>query len=474
MTSPTNPLVAERVDSTGWYSGVGIAESIAELVHGVESGSWVEGTIGGVGTSLEALGTVVDPLGSVASWGVAWLIEHVGPLSSALEWLAGDPDQIAAYAMTWRNVAGHAEAQASGLREAVWHDVPDWAGPSADAYRDHAAAHLGALLGLGQAAGGIGTLVEGAGLLVSLVREMVRDLIADFVAVLAVRLPLWLAQEGLTFGLATPVVVAQVGALAAKWAARISRLLLALVDSLRRLLPILRRLDDLIGDLTRLLRGLERTSSWDRGGHALPRRPDRDGDRRPDGLDPDGDGNGRLDDLDGDGLPDIPPPVRDGPVLPTGPMDPGMRYETDPQRFPFHGKSVKYLTEAEREEHRLFVRDGLIYRTDGELFDSRGSATFWGGHDSDKAIFVMDEYGNIYASKFQARGEFHHSSLLAGGPVAGAGELHVEDGRLIGVTDNSGHYLPTRQMTLRVATRLADQGVSMDGVDFVLDAPAGT
>jgi hypothetical protein len=472
MTSPTNPLVAERVDSTGWYSGVGIAESIADLVHGVESGSWIEGTIGGIGTSLEALGTIVDPLGSVASWGVAWLIEHVGPLSSALEWLAGDPDQIAAFALTWRNVAGHAQAQAGGLREAVWHDVPDWVGPSADAYRDHAAATLGALLGLGSAASGIGTVVEGAGLLVALVREMVRDLIADFVAVLAVRLPLWLAQEGLTFGLATPLVVAQVGALAAKWAARISRLLLALVNSLRRLLPILRRLDELIGNLTTLLRGLERTSTWDRGGHRLPRARDRDGDHRPDGLDPDGDGDGRLDDLDGDGRVDIPPPIRDGPTLPTKPMDPSMRYETDPERLPFHGKAVKYLTDAEREEYRLFVRDGLIYRTDGELFDSRGSATFWGGRDSDRAIFVMDENGNLYASKFQASGEFHHSSLVAGGPVAGAGELHVEDGRLIGVTDHSGHYTPTRRMTWRVASTLAEQGVSMDGVDFALEAPA--
>jgi hypothetical protein len=472
MTSPTNPLVAERVDSTGWYSGVGIAESIADLVHGVESGSWIEGTIGGVGTSLEALGTIVDPLGSVASWGVAWLIEHVGPLSSALEWLAGDPDQIAAFALTWRNVAGHARAQAGGLREAVWHDVADWVGPSADAYRDHAAATLGALLGLGSASSGIGTIVEGAGLLVALVREMVRDLIADFVAVLAVRLPLWLAQEGLTFGLATPLVVAQVGALAAKWAARISRLLLALVNSLRRLLPILRRLDELIGNLTTLLRRLERTSTWDRGGHRLPRARDRDGDHRPDGLDPDGDGDGRLDDLDGDGRVDIPPPIRDGPTLPTKPMDPSMRYETDPERLPFHGKAVKYLTDAEREEYRLFVRDGLIYRTDGELFDSRGSATFWGGRDSDRAIFVMDENGNLYASKFQASGEFHHSSLVAGGPVAGAGELHVEDGRLIGVTDHSGHYTPTRRMTWRVASTLAEQGVSMDGVDFALEAPA--
>jgi hypothetical protein len=39
----------------------------------------------------------------------------VKPLSEALDWLAGDPAQIAAQAQTWRNVAGSLQDRADGL-----------------------------------------------------------------------------------------------------------------------------------------------------------------------------------------------------------------------------------------------------------------------------------------------------------------------------------------------------------------------
>jgi hypothetical protein len=53
-----------------------------------ESGSWIDGTIGGFGVAMDALGVMTDPLGTLVSWGVAWLIEHLKPLSDALDWLA--------------------------------------------------------------------------------------------------------------------------------------------------------------------------------------------------------------------------------------------------------------------------------------------------------------------------------------------------------------------------------------------------
>ena len=43
----------------------------------------------------------------------------------------------------------------------------------------------------------------------------------------------------------------------------------------------------------------------------------------------------------------------------------------------------------------------------------------------------MDGYREHLRFEVQARRQFHHSSLLAGGPVAGAGEIEVVDGRLI-------------------------------------------
>ncbi|MEE6257572.1 ADP-ribosyltransferase [Plantactinospora sonchi] len=273
MTAPANPLVAARVDSTEWYTGLGIGEGVADLVNGIESGSWVDTTIGGLSTSLEALGLVVDPIGSLVSYGVSWLMEHVKPLSDALDWLAGDPDQIAANAQTWRNVAQHAAQTAADLRAAVASELAEWAGPAATAYRTNIGIQVDALNSAAQSANGIGSAVEGAGLLVSLVRELVRDLIADLVSILIARIPVWAAEAGLTLGIATPLVVAQATSLIAKWVARISDLLLGLVRSISKLMPMLRQLDDIFAQLWDAFRRAASGSGYGGGGGAPDVRP---------------------------------------------------------------------------------------------------------------------------------------------------------------------------------------------------------
>src|SRR4051794_28831316 len=248
VVAPASPasLVAARADSTGAVDGFGIAEDIRSLSGGVAGGGWIEGTIGGFAASVDVLAVVTDPAGALVSWGVSWLMEHVKPLSDALDWLAGDPDQIMAYARTWQNVAGAASSAASSLRDAVDRELAAWTGPAADAYRRHATSHLGALNAAAEAGNGLAVIVEGAGLLVALVRGLVRDLIADFVSVLAVRLWEWLAEEACTLGIATPWVVAQVSSLVGKWVAKIT-------DLFRGLLASLRRLGGEIGSLTKLI-----------------------------------------------------------------------------------------------------------------------------------------------------------------------------------------------------------------------------
>lgn len=175
----------------------------------------------------------------------------------------------------------------------------------------------------------------------------------------------------------------------------------------------------------------------------------------------------------GSGPGELPPRIVDGSTLPTKRMDPKYRYETDPNRHPFPGQSVHYMDEAELEAHRVVVgRDGLLYRSDGTLLDTRaGSSVHEGG--GGRAIFVMDERGNLYASTYQQVGEFHHSSFLGGKPVAGAGEIGVVDGRLEILTDHSGHYQPGRSFTDQVANNLRGAGVKDN---FTIDywAPEGT
>ncbi|GAA2502246.1 WXG100 family type VII secretion target [Winogradskya humida] len=254
-----NALVVAPQDSTTWSTGLGLVDDVHQVADGIHSNSWVDGTLGGVGASLDILSMVVDPLGTLVSWGVSWLMEHVKPLKEALDWLAGNADEIAAHAATWKNVATFTARAQSDFAARLRTEVSGWFGSSADAYRGHAEAHLSALDGISTAASGISYAVEGAGLLVGLVRGIVRDLIADFVGTLAARLPQWLAEEGITLGLATPVVVGQVAALVAKWVNKIQHFVRALLGSLRRLSPMLDKLGEGITGLRDLLRRLAKS-----------------------------------------------------------------------------------------------------------------------------------------------------------------------------------------------------------------------
>lgn len=128
------------------------------------------------------------------------------------------------------------------------------------------------------------------------------------------------------------------------------------------------------------------------------------------------------------------------------------------------GFRVEYLDAEERERFRIFVHRGLLYSVTGRPFDTSHAASYWGSAER-RGIFVMDEYGNLYASSKHEVGRFHHSSFLAGGPVAGAGELAVTIGRLLFLSDRSGHYMPDREHLEQVIARLRKGGVDLGGVD---------
>ncbi|MEV6811309.1 hypothetical protein [Micromonospora sp. NPDC051296] len=256
MTS--NPLVAARVDNgpSAW-AGVWILEDI-ELIHqGVTNGSWIDGSLGVVSAGLDALALVSDPVGALLQYGIAWLIEHVKPLSEALDWLAGDPAQITAHAQTWRNVAASLRDEAAELARAVGTDVAGWGGSAGPAYRAWAAEQRQAVTGLAQGAEAMAAITEGTAGLVAAVRLLVRDAIATCVS----RLIVYATELVATAGLATPLVIEQVTTLVASWAARIARLLRGLLNSLRQIIPNIRRLADLIDQLKEALARLRSPGS---------------------------------------------------------------------------------------------------------------------------------------------------------------------------------------------------------------------
>ena len=180
----------------------------------------------------------------------------------------------------------------------------------------------------------------------------------------------------------------------------------------------------------------------------------------------------RLPDKRGKGTtkPSSPPTRAPEPVrFTTKPMNSKYFGEDRPGNPLWSGKTVKYLTDAERTQYKLQFKDGKIFDAAGKPFDTASGTALASGPGN--AIFIMDGLGNFYASNYQAIGEFHHSSLAAGQPVAAAGEMRVENGVLKSMTDRSGHYQPTPDMRAQAEKALKANGIDPSGKVKAWDKP---
>ncbi|WP_236792700.1 RHS repeat-associated core domain-containing protein [Amycolatopsis sp. GM8] len=335
----TNPLVAQKQDSTSAISGIGILEAGKSVKDGIESGDWAATVLGVAGTAMEALAFVADPFGAILAAGVGWLIEHVGPLKEALDKLAGDPDQITAHSETWKNIAKELGAVSTDLGNQVKTDIQSWTGPGADAYRQQADDLAKMLEGAGQACDGAASGVKTAGEVVAAVRMLVRDTIAQVVG----HMISWALQVLFTLGIGLAWVVPQVVNLVAKTAKDLASLMKNLTKALGDLAKLLGKAGDLFKSASKGLKGLKpgskttpsKVDSLPSGGKNVD--PAGGGKTTPSGAKGDGPGGEKVDPppktgddgttpsgTKGDG-PDGTPPPRDGDsgTPKSGPKDDG-------------------------------------------------------------------------------------------------------------------------------------------------------
>jgi len=86
----------------------------------------------------------------------------------------------------------------------------------------------------------------------------------------------------------------------------------------------------------------------------------------------------------------------------------------------------------------------------------------------------MDEHGNLYTAPRMIRGRLQHSSFLCGRPVAGSGEIAVENGKIAAVgqgeiaaiSSRSGHYEPPIGSFETGVAVLRSQGVEVPNAVF--------
>jgi len=113
------------------------------------------------------------------------------------------------------------------------------------------------------------------------------------------------------------------------------------------------------------------------------------------------------------------------------------------------GQSVRYLTAEEAEAYKLTFREGKIYDSLGNLFDTN----HWAG------VYVMTTEGDFYATNEHGPRVFHHSSFLRGLPIACAGTFVVREGVIQLINNLSGHYRPPSQALDNAVKQLRQNGV---------------
>lgn len=247
MVQDRPDLVAPNADRK-WYEGAGLVESAVGTVD-----SALQGELGGAAgnlaaSTLGALGAVMDPLQAVFAAGVGWLIEHVECLRKPLDDLCGNPKEIEAHAITWRNVQAQLFESVETFVADVKSSTAQWTAQSADAYRHRAAEHATTVNALGEACEALSDRTITAGAVIGVVRNTIRDIVAEVIGAAISK-----ALQALLV-VTIPKVVAEVAVLVAECTAKIVNLLQRLTRVVSRLAQQMGKLGTLVESLALKLR----------------------------------------------------------------------------------------------------------------------------------------------------------------------------------------------------------------------------
>jgi uncharacterized protein YukE len=228
-----NSLIAPVQSDRHAYDGAGLVEGYFDMVAAFKSDGWVDDALGVSGFALEVVGSVMDPFSALFSNGIGWAMEYFEPLREMLEELTGKADVVMSHAQTWTNMSAELTAIAEDLQSFLASDMPSWTGDAADSYQALMVHNVNAANAMSATAEALAAATEGAGGLVQVTHDLVRDLIAELVAHVVV----WAIEA--IFVVTLPVIAAQIVAAVVKWAGIILGYGMALVQSLQNLKALL-------------------------------------------------------------------------------------------------------------------------------------------------------------------------------------------------------------------------------------------
>lgn len=206
-----------------------------------------------MGAAVDTVSLVANPLGTLASWGVGYIIEHVEFIKEPFDALMGNPDAISGMAATWEKIGAELKSVGEEYAQTV-RSTTGWEGQAAEAYRRLGGDAAKTVDALSAACAGMKAGVDGAGAVVSAVRGIVRDLIAGAIGEIIAALAKWGIAAVCTAGVALGGAIADAVRIAMQWAEKISGWMEKLGTALKNLWN---KLDELGSAATSIRKGVD-------------------------------------------------------------------------------------------------------------------------------------------------------------------------------------------------------------------------
>ncbi len=235
---------------SGDTAGAGFFDSAFALKRATNEGDALSITMASIGMGIEILGMVLDPIGSLLTAGIGWLMEHVVIFRWPLDFLLGDPKGIEAAKEAIYEEGKTVKQWSEDHKQSTSKLLETWKGDAAEAFRsdmEGVAEQLDALAGYLNLAGkqmGI------AGAIIGAVRGIVRDIIAMTLAGILKAAIVAVALAPVTFGgsiiAAITSIMATVGVAIAKIAKQIADIAKRLAEMLKILAKTRGAADDVV------------------------------------------------------------------------------------------------------------------------------------------------------------------------------------------------------------------------------------
>ncbi|GGP57901.1 WXG100 family type VII secretion target [Saccharothrix coeruleofusca] len=150
------------------------------------------GEIQGFVAELPIAGLVVDPLHTLLTFGLGFLVDLIKPLDDALKLVTGDEEQLGIAAEKFDKVSKDLEGLAKKFATTVETGLESWQGAASGASRERLAEFAEGIMGTSGEAAGVVDILNGSKALMKTAYDLVMDLIASLVEWLIIT---WLAAQ---------------------------------------------------------------------------------------------------------------------------------------------------------------------------------------------------------------------------------------------------------------------------------------